>query len=117
MRRKVASALDVLVQRAKSLEATLKGGHFTVSRQLELVGADPVAMTEAGENYEAARRAREDFRNKSLGSRPHGIGRKGDNEGKNRGKAVPTSDAAYREKGEKGKKGKGKWEKKGKIES
>ena len=117
LRRKVAAALDVLVQRAKSLEATLKGGHFTVSRQLELVGADQVAMTEAGENYEAARHAREDFRNKSMGSKPHGIGRKGDNEGKNRGKAVPTSDPGFRDKGDKGKKGKGKWEKKGKTES
>ena len=116
LRRKVASALDILVQRAKSLEATLKGGHYTVSRQLELVGADQVAIAEAGENYEAARHAREDFRNKSLGSKPHGMGRKGDNEGKNRGKAVPSSEPAYRDKGEKGKKGKSKWERKGKTE-
>ena len=117
IRRKIASALDILVQRAKSLEATLKGGHYTVSRQLELVGADPVAMAEAGENYEAAKHAREDFRNKSMGSKPRGMGRKGDNEGKNRGKAVPSSEPAYRDKGEKGKKGKNKWEKKGKTES
>ena len=73
-------------------------------------------MTEAGENYEAARHAREDFQNKSMGSRPHGLGRKGENEGKNRGKAVPTSDPPRRDKGEKGKKGKGKWERKGKTE-
>lgn len=117
LRRKVAAALDVLVQRAKSLEATLKGGHYTVSRQLELVGADPVTMTEAGENYEAARHAREDFRNKSVGSKPYGLGRKGDNDTKGRGKAVPSSEPAFKEKGEKGKKGTGKWERKGKTES
>ena len=117
IRRKIASALDILVQRAKSLEATLKGGHYTVSRQLELVGADQVAMAEAGENYEAAKHAREDFRNKSMGSKPHGMGRKGDTEGKSRGKAVPSSEPAYRDKGEKGRKGKNKWEKKGKTES
>lgn len=28
LRRKIAAALDVLVQRAKSLEATLKGGQY-----------------------------------------------------------------------------------------
>ena len=117
LRRKVAGALDVLVQRAKSLEATLKGGHFTVSRQLELVGADQVAIAEAGENYEAARHAREDFRNKSMGSRPHGMGRKGDGDGKKGNKAAPSSDPAARDKGEKGKKGKGKWDRKGKNES
>lgn len=47
-----------------------------MSRQLELVGADQVTMTEAGENYEAARHAREDFRNKSLGSNPMAWGEK-----------------------------------------
>ena len=116
LRRKIAAALDVLVQRAKALESTLKGGHYTVSRQLEL-GADPVAMTEAGESYEAARHAREDFRNKTVGPKPYGMGRKGDSEGKGRGKAVPSSEPAYKEKGEKGKKGKGKWDRKGKAEN
>ena len=117
LRRKIASALDVLVQRAKSLEATLKGGHYTVSRQLELVGADQVTMAEAGESYEAAKHAREDLRNKSMGSRPYGTSRKGDNEGKARGKAVPSSEPAGKDRGDKGKKGKGKWERRGKNES
>ena len=117
LRRKIASALDVLVQRAKSLEATLKGGHYTVSRQLELVGADQVTMAEAGESYEAAKHAREDLRNKSMGSRPYGTSRKGDNEGKARGKAVPSSEPAGKDRGDKGKKGKGKWERRGKNDS
>ena len=44
LRRKVATAMDVLVQRAKSLEATLRGGPYSVSRQLELVNAEQIRV-------------------------------------------------------------------------
>ena len=44
LRRKVATAMDTLVQRAKSLEATLRGGHYSVSRQLELVNAEQIRV-------------------------------------------------------------------------
>ena len=73
LRRKVAAALDVLVQRAKSLEATLRGGHYSVSRQLELVNAEQVRIAEPAEQVEAARSARDEFRNRSIGNRPHGM--------------------------------------------
>ena len=73
LRRKVANALDVLVQRAKSLEATLRGGHYSVSRQLELVNAEQVRIAEPAEQVEAARSARDEFRNRSIGNRPHGM--------------------------------------------
>ena len=76
LRRKVAAALDMLVQRAKSLESTLRGGHYSVSRQLELVNSERVRMAEPAEQMEAARSARDDFRNRTVGSRPHGLGQK-----------------------------------------
>eukprot|EP00913_Durusdinium_trenchii_P017417 g16373.t1 len=70
VRRKVAAALDMLVQRAKSLEATLRGGHYSVSRQLELVNAERVRMAEPAEQMEAARSARDEFRNRSATPSP-----------------------------------------------
>ena len=82
LRRKVAAALDMLVQRAKSLEATLRGGHYSVSRQLELVNAERVRMAEPAEQMEAARSARDEFRNRSIGSRPHGLGQRTEAEGR-----------------------------------
>ena len=65
LRRKVATALDALVQRAKSLEATLRGGHFSASRQLELVNAEQIRIAEPAEQVEAAKSARDEFRNRS----------------------------------------------------
>ena len=121
LRRKVAAALDVLVQRAKSLEATLRGGHYSVSCQLELVNAEQIRIAEPAEQVEAARSARDEFRNRSIGNRPHGMTQRGEGEfqPKGRGKPVPTSEPAYKPKGgDKGKgKEKGKWGKKTKDES
>ena len=121
LRRKVAAALDVLVQRAKSLEATLRGGHFSVSRQLELVNAEQVRIAEPAEQMEAAKSARDEFRNRSIGNRPHGMAQRGDgdHQPKGRGKPVPTSEPSYKQKGgEKGRgKDKGKWGKKTKEEN
>ena len=115
------AALDVLVQRAKSLEATLRGGHFSVSRQLELVNAEQVRIAEPAEQMEAAKSAREEFRNRSIGNRPHGMAQRGDgdHQPKGRGKPVPTSEPSYKQKGgEKGRgKDKGKWGKKTKEEN
>ena len=113
LRRKVAAAMDTLVQRAKSLEATLRGSHYSVSRQLELVNTEPIRISEPAEHVEAARTARDEFRNRSIGNRPHGLSSRGEGEvhPKGRGKPVPTSEPAYKSKGgEKGKgKEKGKW--------
>ena len=121
VRRKVAAALDMLVQRAKSLEATLRGGHYSVSRQLELVNAERVRMAEPAEQMEAARSARDEFRNRSVGSRPYGLGQRAETEGqpKGRGKAYPSSEPSQKPKG--GEKGKGKekqkWGKKNKDDN
>ena len=116
LRRKVATAMDTLVQRAKSLEATLRGGHYSVSRQLELVNAEQIRISEPAEQVEAARTARDEFRNRSISNRPHGMSSRGEGEShpKGRGKPVPTSEPSYKQKGgEKGKgKEKGKWGKK-----
>ena len=121
LRRKVATALDVLVQRAKSLETTLRGGHFSVSRQVELVNAEQVRIAEPAEQVEAARSARDEFRNRSIGNKPHGMTQRGEGEyqPKGRGKPVPSSEPSYKQKGgEKGKnKEKGKWGKKAREES
>ena len=113
LRRKVAAALDVLVQRAKSLEATLRGGHFSVSRQLELVNAEQIRIAEPAEQVEAARSARDEFRNRSIGNRPYGMAQRGDgdHQPKGRGKPVPTSEPSYKHKG--GEKGRGKEKGKG----
>ena len=121
LRRKVANALDVLVQRAKSLEATLRGGHYSVSRQLELVNAEQVRIAEPAEQVEAARSARDEFRNRSIGNRPHGMTQRGegDQQPKGKGKPAPTSDPSYKQKGgEKGKsRDKGKWGRKSKDDN
>lgn len=121
LRRKVASALDTLVQRAKSLEATLRGGHYSVSRQLELVNSEQVRIAEPAEQMEAAKSARDEFRNRSIGNRPHGMSQRGDadHQTKGRGKPTPTSEPSYKPKGgEKGKaKDKGKWGKKTKEDN
>lgn len=75
-----------------------------------------MAMTEAGENYEAAPA-------RTSATSPWAPGRmawEGKATMKERIEAKLfhlQSRLAYREKGEKGKKGKGKWEKKGKTES
>ena len=120
LRRKVATAMDVLVQRAKSLEATLRGGHYSVSRQLELVNAEQIRISEPAEQVEAAKSARDEFRNRSIGNRPHGLSQRGEGEAhpKGRGKPVPTSEPSYKQEGgEKGRgKDKGKWGKKAKDE-
>ena len=78
----------------KSLEATLRGGHYSVSRQLELVNAEQIRISEPTEQVEAARTARDRFRNRSIGNRPHGLSSRGEGEThpKGRGKKpVPTS--------------------------
>eukprot|EP00435_Cladocopium_sp_Y103_P073962 s105_g46.t1 len=68
-----AAACDILAQRLKSLEASSRGAHWTMSRQLELIRSASGTMAEDAETYEAAKRAREEDRLRSLTSRPSGI--------------------------------------------
>ena len=67
---KVASSMDVLNQRLKSLEALGRGAHWTLCRQYELVKVDDGGMAEEQEKLAAARRAKEEERLRSLMSRP-----------------------------------------------
>ena len=65
----VAATCDILGQRLKSLESSARGGHWSVSRQLELCRADAVSIAEDEEARQAARRAREEDRLKALVSK------------------------------------------------
>ena len=57
---KIASSCDIVAQRLKALEASSRGSHWTVSRQLELVKVDSMMIAEDEEARQAARRAREE---------------------------------------------------------
>lgn len=63
---KIASAMDVMSQRLKSLEALGRGAHWSMCRQYELVKVEDGGMTESQEKLAAARQAREEDRLKSL---------------------------------------------------
>lgn len=104
-----ARAVDLLSQRFKALEQQARGAHWTVARQLELVSADAVGLSQGAEGAEAARLAREEARNRSAVQRPYNTG------GKDGGKTKSRPDTSEgREKGDKGGKGKGKGKKKDK---
>eukprot|EP00435_Cladocopium_sp_Y103_P067889 s548_g30.t1 len=68
----VASCMDLLNQRLKSLEALGRGAHWSYCRQHELVRVEEGGMTEEQERLSAARRAREEERLKGLIARPQG---------------------------------------------
>lgn len=104
-----ARAVDLLSQRFKALEQQARGAHWTVARQLELVSADSVGLSQGAEGAEAARLAREEARNRSAVQRPYHAG------GKEGGKSKSRPDLPEgREKGDRGGKGKGKGKKKDK---
>ena len=118
----VAGACDVLAQRMKSLESSARGSHWTVSRQMELVRSDGASMAEEGETQDAARRAKEEEKLRTLTSRtpstrlPEGGGAaKGGKKGKDwKGAGKGKQEEGNRSKGG-GKKGEHKeWEKKDK---
>lgn len=101
----VASCMDLLNQRLKSLEALGKGAHWTLCRQFELIKVDEGGMTEEQERLGAARRAKEEERLKSLMSRgPGGKGTDSSGGGKNR----KGKDSKGANKGSPGESGKGK---------
>ena len=102
-----ARAVDLLSQRFKALEQQARGAHWTVARQLELVSADSVGLSQGAEGAEAARLAREEARNRSAVQRPYNMG--GKDGSKSKGRPDPPEG---REKGDRGGKGKGKGKKK-----
>lgn len=82
-----AAAADVLSQRVKSLEAHSKGAHWSVGRQLELIKLEDSGIAESSESLDAARRAREEDKLRSLMSRPSsGQGQQGTSFGSGKGK-------------------------------
>ena len=66
----VASCMDLMNQRLKSLEALSKGSHWSLCRQYELVRVEESGMTEETERLGAARRAREEEKLRTLMVRP-----------------------------------------------
>ena len=68
---RVASSVDLLCQRLKSLESLAKGNHWSVGRQLELVRLDQVGLTDEAEARQAARQAKEEEKLKGLVQRPY----------------------------------------------
>ena len=120
---RVAACSDLLCQRIKSLEAIGKGNHWQVARQLELVRAEAQGITNDDEALQAARRAREEAKLRSLTSKPpnsnpsepsyggggHGKGKKGkDAKGQGKGR----SDDQPRGRGDNRKDDRGGWQKK-----
>lgn len=59
----MATSLDYLTQRLKALESGINGAHWTIARQLELVNTEEIALAQHSESTEAARLARQDYRN------------------------------------------------------
>ena len=119
LRGHAAKAADVASQRLKSLEGTSRGAHWTVGRQLELAKSELMSITDPVENLEAARRAKEEEKLKSLTSRPSG-NRGGEGGGYNYGKGKNKGGNDFRSAGKgrhgetpKGGKGDGKKDDKG----
>ena len=69
---RVAATVDVLFQRLKALENVARGSHWSVGRQLELVRSDMAGLTNETEGLDAARRAKEEEKLRSVLTRPSG---------------------------------------------
>ena len=117
----VASCMDLLTQRLKSLEALGKGAHWSLCRQYELVRVEETGIAEETEKLSAARRAREEEKLRSLMTRPQGSkGGETSQGGKNRkgkeGKGANKGGSGDSGRGKGGQGGKdnskGSWEKK-----
>ena len=123
LRGRPAAACDIISRRLKALEAMARGSHWTVARQLELIRADGLSMTEESESLEAARRARDEERLRQRMTRTSGPrspdtnsmgnGKKG-KEGRQTGKG--KTDETGKGKGNEGRKDelKNSWQKKDK---
>lgn len=91
LRCKPAAALDIAIQRMKSIESTLGGSHWQISQRLEILPTEGSNLT-AGPELEDARKhvyAEAKVRNMSTtsdGRRPPKGGGKGKSEGKHEGK-------------------------------
>jgi hypothetical protein len=82
---KVASTVDLLVQRLKSSESTLSGNHWTVSQRLEVLPGEHQLITQGAELLEARKETYTDYRLRRDAGQPDGrpgIGGKGVRPGK-----------------------------------
>ena len=100
---KPAHTCDLLSQRLKSLESLARGSHWKVGRQHELIRTDFSGMVEEAESLEAAKKAKEEEKLKSLTQRPNGGG---NSEGS--GKGQPGKNWKGSQKGKQQDAGKGK---------
>ena len=118
---KIAGGMDLLSQRLKALEAIARGGHWTVARQHELVSIEHQGISEEGEAWAAARRAREQERLKNLVSRAattkgvdysQGGGKTRKGKEKGTGKGGPSDGGKSKSSGGGKEEGKASWQKK-----
>ncbi len=84
LRGRAAAAMDLMVQRVKSVESIANGSHYTVAQRLELVPQESHLLTGREEMRSAARESYQDSRTKWLSSLPDGRNTKG--KGKEGGK-------------------------------
>jgi hypothetical protein len=101
---KASSAMDVMIQRIKSIEQSLAGSHWSVSQRQEVLPADTATLTALPEASAAQKEIYQEAKNKWFsafpeGRAPQGGKNKGRGEGKDRGKSP--------DKGRKGGKGAG----------
>lgn len=86
---KPSQALDLVLQRLKSAEATLGGSHWSVSQKLELLPPEQSSLTDAAEMKEAQKVAMEESKTRWMASQPDGrvqSSQKGGGKGKPGGK-------------------------------
>ena len=86
LRGRVAQAVDVMLQRVKSVEATIAGSHWSVSQRLEIPPLDAQLIAPREEIITAQKAAAIDARSKFLASQPDGRGKsKGGGKSKEQG--------------------------------
>lgn len=69
---KVASTVDLLIQRLKSSESTLSGNHWTVSQRLEVLPTEGLLITPGAELQEARRDSYTEYKLKASAAQPDG---------------------------------------------
>ena len=114
---KAAYAADVLSQRLKALECLSRGAHWTAGRQLELISTEAMTMAEESEALDAAKRAREAEKLRTLMSNKSPAPRSYEADpGRKTGKGKPW-DKNYKGKSNDGGRGKGQDKNKDKDQS
>ena len=74
---KAAQAMDVVLQRVKSVEATLNGTHWSVSQKLEVLPQEQSLLTDTAEMKEAQKIAQEESKTRWMAAQPDGRSQQG----------------------------------------